>query len=207
MLKKLSALVLSGAFLFAGSNAAMAYEVKAGDTMSKIAQTNGLSLSDLAAMNPQVSNLNLIYVGQTIHTNKNESKNDLKPLVAAESVKGATAHEIDLMARLVRAEAESEPYAGKVAVAVVVLNRVESSQFPNSIKEVIYQPGQFSPVSNGQINKPADAESVRAVKEALSSGQSSGAGSLFFYNPSTATSRWLDSRPTTVVIGNHVFKK
>ncbi|MHC5291119.1 cell wall hydrolase [Bacillus licheniformis] len=207
MLKKLSALVLSGAFLFAGSNAAMAYEVKAGDTMSKIAQTNGLSLSDLAAMNPQVSNLNLIYVGQTIHINKNESKNDLKPPVAAESVKGATAHEIDLMARLVRAEAESEPYAGKVAVAVVVLNRVESSQFPNSIKEVIYQPGQFSPVSNGQINKPADAESVRAVKEALSSGQSSGAGSLFFYNPSTATSRWLDSRPTTVVIGNHVFKK
>jgi N-acetylmuramoyl-L-alanine amidase len=108
---------------------------------------------------------------------------------------------------LVRAEAEGEPYAGKVAVAIVVLNRVDHPQFPNSIKEVIYQPRQFTPVSNGTINQPADDESIRAVEEALAYDRSKGYGSLFFYNPKTSHSRWLDSRPTTIVIGNHVFKK
>ncbi|NUK31350.1 cell wall hydrolase [Parageobacillus sp. VR-IP] len=177
---------------------AFAYEVKSGDTMSEIAEEHGITLYELSRANPQIKNVNLIYVGQNIVI---PGKNEYKP------VTNATPYEKDLLARLVRAEAEGEPYDGKVAVAIVVLNRVDHPQFPNSIKEVIYQPGQFTPVSNGAINQPADAESIKAVEEALAYDRSKGYGSLFFYNPKTSHSHWLDSRPTTVVIGNHVFKK
>lgn len=119
--------------------------------------------------------------------------------------------EKDLLARLVRAEAQGEPYAGKVAVATVVLNRVDHPGFPNTVHDVIYERTStghyaFTPVANGQINKPADAESIRAVNEALAfRGQ--GSGSLYFYNPKTATNQWIKSRPITVIIGNHVFAK
>lgn len=109
-----------------------------------------------------------------------------------------------LLARLVRAEAQGEPFEGKVAVARVVLNRVESDKFPDTIEEVIYQSGQFQPVSNGSINKPATKEAKEAVKQAKNTSSND---SLYFYNPDIATSDWLDSRPTTKVIGNHVFKK
>ena len=116
----------------------------------------------------------------------------------------------DLMARLVHAEAEGEPYYGKIAVATVILNRVASPDFPNTIKEVIYQISNghyaFTPVQNGRINLPADAASKQAVDEALAfRGQ--GNGSLFFYNPITSTSDWITSRQTTVTIGNHRFAK
>jgi spore germination cell wall hydrolase CwlJ-like protein len=119
---------------------------------------------------------------------------------------GYSESELDLLARLVRAEAQTEPFEGKVAVARVVINRVDSSQFPDTIKEVIYQKGQFQPVSNGEINKPADDESIKAVEAALSTMTNAANGSLFFYNPDIATSRWLDSRVTAVIIGQHVFK-
>ncbi|MEH6994411.1 cell wall hydrolase, partial [Neobacillus drentensis] len=115
--------------------------------------------------------------------------------------------EIDLLARLVRAEAQTESLEGKIAVACVVLNRVESLQFPDTIQEVIYAPGQFQPVKDGQIDKPADEESIQAVKAALTDKRQLVTGALFFYNPTIATSRWLDSRATTLVIGQHVFKK
>ncbi|MFC0470733.1 cell wall hydrolase [Halalkalibacter kiskunsagensis] len=87
-------------------------------------------------------------------------------------------------------------------MADVVLNRVESPQFPDTIKEVIYEPGQFEPVSNGQINKPADEKSIEAVDAALSDMRNITEDSLFFYNPDIATNRWLDSRETAVVIGD-----
>lgn len=178
---------------------AFAYEVKSGDTMSQIAKEHNISLQELSEKNLQVKDLNRIYVGQTISTDA--------VIIKSNSTVSASSYEKDLLARLVRAEAESEPYAGKVAVAEVVLNRLDSPDFPNSISAVINQRGQFSPVSNGAINRPADAESKRAVKEALSMDRSRGAGSLFFYNAKTASSRWLDSKPTTLVLGNHTFKK
>jgi N-acetylmuramoyl-L-alanine amidase len=207
MLKKITALALAGAFtLGIGGLTTNAQTVKQGDTMNKIASQNGMRLSELASLNPQVTNLNLIYVGQDIKTNKDNTATNTATNTAV-SNSSYSASDIDLMARLVRAEAESEPYAGKVAVAYVVLNRVDNPTFPNNIHDVIYQSGQFSPVANREINKPADSESIRAVKEAINADRSRGAGSLFFYNPKTATSRWLDSKPTTVVIGNHVFKK
>jgi N-acetylmuramoyl-L-alanine amidase len=207
MIKKLSALALAGVLFLTGASSSLAYTVQSGDTMTKIANENSMSLHSLSELNPEIKNLDLIYVGQNVITNKNNSvETKVNTKVDTEVKVNATSSEIDLMARLVRAEATGEPYAGKVAVAYVVLNRVDSSQFPNSIEGVIYQKGQFSPVSNGAINKTADAESVKAVKEALIADRSD-SQSLFFYNSRTATSRWLDSRPTVKVIGNHTFKK
>lgn len=134
--------------------------------------------------------------------NINTSKNETQTVSSG----NFSNHEIDLLARLVRAEAKGEPYEGKVAVAIVVLNRIDSGKFPSTMEGVIYQAGQFSPVSNGSINKPADAESKRAAVEAINSSNTLN-GSLYFYNPSTATSRWLDGLQTTVAIGAHVFKR
>ncbi|MDE1381224.1 cell wall hydrolase [Bacillus licheniformis] len=206
MFKKLSALALAGAVSFGVVSPAMAYEVKSGDTMYKVATQHNMSLQELASLNPQVKNLDLIYIGQNLNTNKNDGKVNKKVNTKVKvNTNVNTSSEVDLLARLVRAEAESEPYSGKVAVAEVVLNRVESSQFPNSIYDVIYQSGQFSPVSNGSINQPADSESIQAAKQALGSGSNIG-DALFFYNPATATNHWLDSKATKAVIGNHVFK-
>jgi N-acetylmuramoyl-L-alanine amidase len=211
MIKKITALALAGAFTLGIAGVpAFAQEVKQGDTMNKIATQNNMGLNELASLNPQVKNLNMIYVGQNINTSKsNDVNTNVSTNTNTNTVTNSkvSSSEKDLMARLVRAEAESEPYAGKVAVAYVILNRIDSTEFPNTVHDVIYQSGQFSPVSNGAINKSADAESIKAVNEAVNADRSKGAGSLFFYNPSTATSRWLDSRPTTVVIGHHVFKK
>ncbi|MED4261986.1 cell wall hydrolase [Priestia aryabhattai] len=204
-MKKLIATVTLGISMLIATSPAFAYTAKSGDTMGSIAKANGMTLQELSKANPQISNLDLIYVGQNINTTK--ATTTTSTTTGYKQVTPASSSDKDLLARLVEAEAGGEPYAGKVAVAVVVLNRVDSADFPNSIHDVIYQSGQFSPVSNGQINNTPSADSVRAVNEALSENRSLGAGSLFFYNPSTAVSRWLDSRPTTIVIGHHVFKK
>jgi len=208
MMKKLiSVLTLAASLLFASPT--FAYTVKSGDTMSKIARENGLSLQELEKLNPHVQNLDIIYTGETIHTNhlmaveSDKADTAAKPLVSREY----SSYEIDLLARLVRAEAQGEPFEGKVAVADVVLNRVKSPAFPDTIRGVIYQKGQFQPVQNGQINKPADRDSIEAVSEALIGNGHLSGDSLYFYNPDTAASRWLDSRTTTLAIGNHVFKK
>lgn len=107
-------------------------------------------------------------------------------------------------------KARGEPYAGKVAVATVVLNRVDSSLFPNTVNGVIYQKDQgyyaFSPVKNGAINQSADNSAKEAVKEALAF-RGMGKGSLYFYNPKTAKGTWITSREVTTVIGNHRFAK
>ena len=193
-----------------------AYTVEKGDTMIKIAQENNLSLKQLANANPQIKDINLIFVGQ--HININENNNAPKPQEEKKQTEKKQSNksrstkvsisedDFDLLARIVRAEAQTEPFEGKVAVAAVVLNRLESPKFPKSIKKVIYQPGQFQPVSNGEINKPADKESIKAVEAALSEKRNIAKDSLFFYNPEIATNRWLDTRATTVVIGDHVFK-
>lgn len=198
---------------------AYAYTVEKGDTMTQIAKQHKTSLKALAKVNPEIQNLDLIYIGQTIHIPDNETKIDPQVHQASASIKveapaastseqvQLSENEIDLLARIVRAEAQTEPFEGKVAVADVVLNRVESPQFPDTVKDVIYAPGQFQPVSNGEINKPADEESVEAVYTALADQNDAVEDSLFFYNPHIATNRWLDSRETTVVIGQHVFKK
>ena len=109
-----------------------------------------------------------------------------------------------LLARLVHGEARGEPYKGKVAVAAVVLNRVKSSSFPNTIAGVIYQRGAFDAVSDGQINMQPDNESIRAARDAMNGWDPSN-GCLYYYNPKTATSRWMLSRPVLLHIGHHAF--
>ncbi|NKE06629.1 cell wall hydrolase [Mesobacillus selenatarsenatis] len=111
--------------------------------------------------------------------------------------------EVKLLARLVHAEAKGEPYEGKVAVAEVVLNRVENEQFPDSVKEVIYQKNAFQPVQNGAINKPANEEAINAVEDALENDNK--IDSLYFYNPDTATSQWIFTREVVKTIGKHAF--
>lgn len=109
-----------------------------------------------------------------------------------------------LLARVVYGEARGEPYAGKVAVAAVVLNRVASSRFPNTIPGVVYQPGAFTCVSDGQINLTPDDDAIRAARDALNGWDPSG-GALYYYNPNTAQSAWIWSRPIIAVIGGHNF--
>ncbi|MFS0781605.1 cell wall hydrolase [Bacillus sp. 1P06AnD] len=118
--------------------------------------------------------------------------------------KTLASQEKDLMARLVQAEAKGEPYKGKVAVATVVLNRVDSKKFPNRVDQVIKAKGQFTPVSNGQIKKPASAESKKAVNEAIAL-QDALTEATFFYNPDKTNDRWIKSLPVIERIGHHNF--
>ncbi len=112
---------------------------------------------------------------------------------------------IDLLARVVRAEAEAEPYEGKVAVAAVLLNRVADPRFPKTLEGVIYEPHAFESVSNGRIyNTPPTADDLRAARDAVN-GWDPTYGSVFFWNPSKPVTPWIWSRPIVTQIGNHVF--
>ncbi|MGV3466073.1 MAG: cell wall hydrolase [Heyndrickxia sp.] len=172
--------------------AATTHKVQSGESYWKIANKFGVPVTSLMQTNHATTST--LYAGQNI--------------VIPNSTISATDRE--LMARLVHAEAGGEPYAGKVAVATVILNRLHSSTFPNSIKGVIYQIESghyaFTPVQDGRIKLSADADSKRAVNEAIAfSGK--GNGSLYFYNPKTAKSKWILSRHVTVTIGHHRFAK
>lgn len=109
-----------------------------------------------------------------------------------------------LLAKVIYAEARGEPYVGKVAVGAVVLNRVKNANFPNTIAGVVYQPWAFTAVHDGQINLNPDETCKKAAQDALN-GWDPTYGSIYYYNPRTATSSWIFSRKTTVVIGKHTF--
>ena len=111
-----------------------------------------------------------------------------------------------LLARLVYGEARGEPYKGQVAVAAVVLNRVKSSKFPNSVSGVIYQSGAFSVVSDGQINLRPDETAIKAARDAMN-GYDPTNGCLYYYNPAKTTNKWMLSKPVLLRIGNHAFFK
>lgn len=113
---------------------------------------------------------------------------------------------LNLLARLVYGEARGEPYTGQVAVAAVVLNRVKSSSFPNTVSGVIYQAGAFSVVNDGQINLTPNQTAYNAARDALN-GWDPSYGSIYYFNPNTATSSWIWSRPHVITIGNHRFCK
>ncbi len=115
-----------------------------------------------------------------------------------------TDSDVYLLARLIHSEARGETYTGQVAVGAVVLNRVKSPSFPNTISGVIYQSNAFTAVADGQINLAPDNTSIRAAKDALN-GWDPSYGSLYYYNPVKSTNKWILSRRTVVTIGNHVF--
>lgn len=190
MRKLFMSITLAASLLFVGNSVAEAstvHAVKSGDTLWNIATQYGVSVNSLKSANNRSGDV--IFVGErlTIPT-------------------AVSTAEKRLLAQLVTAEAKGEPYAGQVAVATVVLNRVDSNQFPNTIHNVIYQTGQFTPVRTGSINQAPTASAIRAVDDAIAfRGQ--GSGSLFFYNPRIATNHWIATRQHTITIGNHVFAK
>lgn len=118
----------------------------------------------------------------------------------------ASSNDKQLLARAVNGEARGEPYEGQVAVAAVILNRVKHSSFPNTISGVIYQPGAFTAVSDGQINVPIDENSTvyKACSDALNGWDPTG-GAIYYFNPDTATNAWIWSRPLIKQIGKHRF--
>ena len=113
---------------------------------------------------------------------------------------------LNLLARIIYGEARGEPYTGQVAVGAVVMNRVKSSSFPNTISGVIYQSGAFDAVRDGQINLTPDSTAKKAAQDALN-GWDPTYGAIYYFNPSTATNKWIWSRPMTVTIGRHRFCK
>lgn len=112
--------------------------------------------------------------------------------------------DVYLLARLISAEARGEPYIGQVAVGAVVLNRIDHPSFPNSLSGVIYQSGAFSCLYDGQFNQPVSDSAYRAAREALAGSDPTG-GAIYYFNPATATSSWIWSRPLLIIIGSHRF--
>ena len=114
--------------------------------------------------------------------------------------------DVALLARLIYGEARGESYVGQVAVGAVVMNRIKSASFPNTMAGVIYQSYAFTAVNDGQINLTPDATAKKAAQDAMN-GWDPTYGAIYYYNPAIATSSWIFSRKTTVTIGNHVFAK
>lgn len=179
------------------------YTVKSGDTMYLISKKYGIYLYSLERANNEL--YGYIYPDQQLNLPGIITVS--APPVSNPGVIPYTQSDVDLLARLIMAEAVGEPYNGKVAVGAVVVNRVLSNQFPNTIKDVIYQRingyYQFTPVLNGMINKPATQECVKAAYEALK-GTDPTKGALFYFDDS-ATNTWLWSKAVAVRIDNMVF--
>lgn len=122
------------------------------------------------------------------------------------SSSSSNSNNLNLLSRLIYGEARGEPYTGQVAVGAVVMNRVRSSSFPNTISGVIYQSGAFDVVSDGQINLTPNDTARKAAQDALN-GWDPSYGAIYYFNPSTATNKWIWSRPMTITIGKHRFCK
>lgn len=188
------------------------YQVVKGDSLWKLGQRYGVPISNIKHINNRQNDW--IYIGETLQIPDKDSvkakeaiKTEKTPDKAQVSL---TNKEKDLLSRLVEAEAKGESYKGKVAVATVVLNRVDSPKFPNSVsgvvKQVVGKSYAFSPVQNGEIRKPASNESKRAVDEALTREDRLN-DSIYFYNPDIATDGWIRTRDVVKTIGHHVFAK
>ncbi len=138
----------------------------------------------------------------------NDSYNALnKPNKGNSSSSGSsnyTSSDLYLLAKTIYAEGRGESYTGQVAIGAVIMNRVRSSSFPNTIAGVVYQPGAFTAVSDGQINLEPNQTAYDAARDAMN-GWDPTYGCLYYYNPAKATSSWIFNRPTVTVIGKHVF--
>jgi len=173
----------------------ISHKVKSGDTLYKLSRHYGVTIAGIKSANGLGSDT--IYIGQTLRiptTAKNASRS------------GGNFSQDDLywLSRAVYSEARGEPYLGQVAVAAVVINRTQNSQFPSSIKGVIFQKSAFTAVSDGQINLAPNATAIKAAREALVGADPSG-GALYYWNPAKSTSKWIWTRTIINRIGNHVF--
>jgi len=174
------------------------YTVKKGDTLAKIAQKNGTTVQQLKKDNGL--NSDIIRVGQKLRITKAANT----PSRSGNS--SYSEEDLYWLARAVYGEARGESFTGQVAVAAVILNRVKDKNFPNTVKEVIFQPLAFTCVADGQINLKPNNTAIQAARAALA-GQDPSGGALYYWNPAKATSKWIWSRPIIKRIGNHVFAK
>ncbi len=181
------------------------YTVKSGDSLYLIAKKLGVNLNSLRKANNKWNNA--IYPGQVLNVPASANSNSSAAVTSGKAAINYTQAEVDLLARLVRAEAESEPYSAKVGVAAVVVNRVKSNLFPNTITSIIYEKDsgyyQFTPVENGWISRPARDVDRQAALEALKGSDPSN-GALYYFDDS-ATNKWLWSKPILARIGHMVY--
>ena len=148
-----------------------------------------------------LSLLLLIAAGVVLQDTKTEEAATYTPTEGVSS-----SDDVMLLSRIIHAEAKGEPFIGKVAVGAVILNRVESPAFPNSLSGVLFQPKAFQAVSNGTVWNQPDAEAVRAANNALS-GWDPSYGCLYFWNPATSTSSWIWNKTPVMRVGKHVFAR
>lgn len=120
------------------------------------------------------------------------------------STPAATNANVNLLARIISAEARGEPYTGQVAVGAVILNRIEHPSFPDTLSGVIYEPGAFTAITDGQFNQPVADSAYKAAKDALNGWDPSG-GAIYYYNPGKTSNKWIRSRPVITQIGKHLF--
>ena len=199
-----STIIYPGQKINVNDNKKVTHTVVKGDSLYKIAKKYGVSVQAIKNSNSLKSDM--IYPGQVfiIKTSNTPAPNGK---VTSKSGVAYTQEELDLLSRLIKAEAGGESYNTQLAVGAVVLNRVKSSKFPNTIKEVIYEVSngyyQFTPVLNGEINKPGNEQTLKAAKEALNGNDPTNNALYFFDN--TITNNWLLSKPRALVEANMVF--
>ena len=195
-LPALVAAVISLAILFLTASpllAAVKYTVKSGDSLYAISKKHGTTVNAIKRENGLTGDR--IYPGQIFRIPGGST---------ASRGSGYSQDDLYWLARTVYGEARGEPYMGQVAVAAVILNRVDSLKFPNTIKGVIFQPLAFTAVADGQIYLQPNATAIKAARAALN-GQDPTGGALYYWNPAKATSKWIWSRTIVTRIGNHVF--
>lgn len=187
-------------FSFARADSHPTYTVKPGDTLYDISLAHGISWQELASLN-KIKDPTKMQVGTRLRL----PDSALSPFEREGYIVSITPQEKELLARVVTAEARGESFEGQVAVAAVVLNRVQSSRFPDTVWEVLHQPGQFTPIERGLLPQTATASCLEAVERALK-GEDPTGGALFFYNPTTtqAADYWA-TKPVIKRIGNHNF--
>jgi N-acetylmuramoyl-L-alanine amidase len=201
-----SSLIYPGQKLYVPEKNGTTYTVKLGDTLYLIGMKFGVGYKDIMSANGLYDSI--IYPGMTLTIPVLNSSSSRSADVSRGGyfLRPGSA-DVDLLARLITAEADGEPYEGKVAVGAVVLNRVANPDFPNSIQGVIYEYGdgtyQFEPVMNGRINLPASYDAINAAKDALNGWDPTNGAIYFFANYVKST--WLWARPLSTIIGNHVF--
>lgn len=165
------------------------YGAKTVQAVRKFQQSNGLNADGVAG----AATLKALGMENQSGNNKGSSSN-------SNSQKG----DIALLAKVISAEARGEPYSGQVAVGAVILNRVGHPSFPKTLAGVVYEPGAFTCMVDGQIDQPVAASAYRAAQDAMNGVDPSG-GAIYYFNPETATSAWIWSRPLLTVIGKHRF--
>jgi len=177
--------------------------VQSGDTLSGVAHRYETTIAEIMKLN-EISEPNSIIAGQKLQI---PVKGGAIANIAMEPSRGktqVTQEELELLARVIHAEARGEDFEGQVAVGAVVLNRVKDHRFPNTIHDVVYQPGAFTAVIDKQIHLTPNQSAYLAAEAALN-GEDPTEGAIYYYNPRTATDRWIKTRPVVKTIGNHTF--